>query len=218
MEAILDTVWEYLYGAILQAGTTLDTGLTPLRDLLGPAAMLVLLAASTVALTKFLGRHCKTKRLLSLEKEFYHWLDVRDEAMRCKDRDKGARMARNIDQAKLNRCYYDYFLEGLLLSLASMYLPILAVLSYINTFYHPERLMAQSGKTYILIFSRAGAPPLAIGSVFFYLFCLISCYAGWAFLKKAWAWQRRREVIREINGSEGSLSQHAARFSLREEL
>jgi len=70
--------------------------------------------------------------------------------MRCEDKIKGSRMARNIDQAKLNRCYYDYFLEGLLLSLATMYLPILMVMSYVNTYFRPEILMELTGKEYIV--------------------------------------------------------------------
>jgi hypothetical protein len=198
MERFLDILWEYIYSAILTFAGMVDTVLSPIHSLTGPAFVLILLALLTVFSTKFLGKKCRTKRHIKLEKDFYHWLGVREEAMRCEDREKGSRMARNIDQATLNRAYYDYFLEGLLLSFATMYLPILMVMSYVNTFYRPERLMELSGKEYIFQFGSSGGEPQLIGSIFFYFVALLSFYLGWAILKKTMERHGQKKIIREV--------------------
>ena len=192
MERSLDIAWEYIYATILTVAGTVDSLLSPIQSITGPAFILILLALLTVFSTKFLGKKCRTKRHIKLEEDFYHWLGIREEAMRCKDREKGSRMARNIDKAKLNRVYYDYFLEGLLLSLATMYLPILMVMSYVNTFFRPERLMELTGQEYIIRFGSSGGETLLIGSIFFYFVSLVSFYLGWALLKKVI--ERRRKI------------------------
>ena len=199
MERFLDIIWEYLYGTILSFAGSVDYLLSPLQALTGPAFILVLLALLTVCSTKFLGKKCRTKRHIKLEEEFYHWLEVREEAMRCEDREKGSRMARNIDQAKLNKCYYDYFLEGLLLSFATMYLPILMVMSYVNTYFRPEILVELTGKEYIMKFGSSSGEPVLIGSIFFYFVSLVSFYIAWAAAKKALARRERNRIISELN-------------------
>lgn len=198
MERLLDIIWEYMYAAILTFAGMVDTLLSPIHNLAGPAFVLILLAFITVLSTKFLGKKCRTKRHIMLEEDFNHWLGVREEAMRCEDREKGSRMARNIDKAKLNRAYYDYFLEGLLLSFATMYLPILMVMSYVNTFYRPERLMELIGQEYIYQFGSSGGEPQLIGSIFFYFVALLSFYLGWAILKKTIEHYRQKKIIREV--------------------
>lgn len=199
MEHFLDIAWENIYAAIIYVAGTVDSLLFPLQSITGPVFVIFLLAFLTVCCTKFLGKKCRTKRHVQLEKDFNHWLEIREEAMRCEDREKGARMARNIDQAKLNRVYYDYFLEGLLLSLATMYLPILAVMSYVNTFFRPERLMELTGKEYILKFGSTGGEPILIGSIFFYFVSLVFVYSFWAFLKKRIERYRQAKIISEVN-------------------
>ena len=199
MESFLDIVWEYLYAAILSTASTVNSLLSPLQNLVGPVVILLLLAFLTVITTKFLGKKCRTKRHIKLEEEFNHWIGVREEAMRCEDHEVGSRMARNIDQAKLNRCYYDYFLEGFLLSLATMYIPILMVISYVNAFYRPEKLMELTGKGYLFQVGSSGGQPFYIGSIFFYFVSLMSFYAGWAYLKKVLSRRRQKKIINEIN-------------------
>ena len=49
-------------------------------------------------------------------------------------------MARNIDQAKLNRVYYDYFFEGLMKTLITTWLPLLLMLAYVNHAFNPAAL------------------------------------------------------------------------------
>jgi len=199
MERLLDIIWEYIYSAILSSAAMVDNLLSPIQDFTGPAFILVLLALLTVLSTKFLGKKCRTKRHIKLEEEFNHWLGVREEAMRCEDREKGSQMAKNIDQAKLNRAYYDYFLEGLLMSFATMYLPILMVMSYLNAYYRPERLMELTGREYIVQFGSSSGEPLLIGSIFFYFVSLVSFYLCWTFLQKAIEKYRRNRIIKELN-------------------
>ncbi len=199
MEIFLDITWEYIYAVILFLAESLDSLLSPIHALAGPATVLVILAFVTVLSTKFLSKKCRTKRHAELEKEFNHWLSIREEAMRCEDREKGSRMARNIDQAKLNRCYYDYFLEGFLLSLATTYLPVIMVVSYVNTYYRPERLLEISGRGFIVQFNSSGGDPLMIGSIFFYIVFLVSFYLAWAVLKKSLARRKQNKIVKEIN-------------------
>ena len=207
MEHFLDILWEYIYSAILAVTGFTDSLLTPIHNATGPAFVLILLAFLTVCLTKFLSKHCRTKRHVKLEEDFHHWLGVREEAMRCEDREKGSRMARNIDQAKLNRCYYDYFLEGLLLGFATTYFPIFMMMSYVNSYYRPERLLEISGKEYVVQLGSTGGEPLLIGSIFFYFVALISFYLSWAILKKVFERQRQKQIINEINSQQAITAQ-----------
>ena len=109
MENMLNIAWDALYTAFLFLTGKLDMLLSPVHNAFGPVAVILLLAVLTVCITKFTNKIFRTKRHRKLEKDFHYWLSVREEAMQCKDREKGRRMARNIDQAKLNRSYYDYF-------------------------------------------------------------------------------------------------------------
>ncbi|MBL4902952.1 MAG: hypothetical protein JKY62_09905 [Desulfocapsa sp.] len=204
MERFLDISWEYIYATILHFAGIVDSLLSPVQSITGPAFILVLLALLTVFCTKFLSKKCRTKRHKKLEEDFYHWLNVREEAMRCEDREKGSRMAKNIDKAKLNRCYYDYFFEGLLLGLATTYLPILMVMSYVNSFFRPEKLMELTGREYIMQFGSSGGEPVLIGSIFFYLVSLVSFYLAWALLKKGIERHRKIRIINEVNNKQAA--------------
>lgn len=197
METFLDVVWDNIYTALLFLAESMDHLLSPLHTIMGPMAVIVLLALATVVTTKILGKVCRTKRHIMLEKQFNHWLSIREEALQCEDPEKGKRMARNIDQAKLNRCYYDYFFEGLLLSLLTMYMPVFLVLSYINRTYRAEMLLELTGRDYILCLNPSGSEPTLIGSVFFYFASLLSLYLGWAILKKVFALIRRDNAVTE---------------------
>ncbi len=180
MENFLDIVWENLYSTFLFLTSQLDILLSPIHKAFGPGSVIILLAIVTVSITKIMSRKFRTKRHIKLEEDFHYWLSVREEAMQCEDREKGRRMAKNIDQAKLNRSYYDYFFEGLLLSLANTYLPVLLVMSYINRYYRPERLMELTGKDYVLQFGSSNGEPILVGSIFFYLCILLSTHLVWA--------------------------------------
>ncbi len=195
MEYYLNIVWDYLYGAVLVFASRLDLLLTPIHTHLGPAAVIFLLALATVCITKFMGRTFRTKRHVKLEKEFHYWLSVREEALQCEDLEKGKRLARNIDQAKLNKSYYDYFFEGLLLSLANTYFPVLLVLSYVNRFYRPDRLLELTGREYLFQFGNASGEPVLVGSLFFYLCVLFTTYLGWSLAKKVLERRRMKKIV-----------------------
>ena len=176
MENLLNIAWENIYAAFLFVTGQFDILLSPIHNAFGPASVIFFLAVLTVFITKFMSRKFRTKRHRQLEEDFHYWLSVREEAMQCEDREKGKRMARNIDQAKLNRSYYDYFFEGLLLSLANTYFPVLLVVSYVNRFYRPERLIELTGKDYVLQFGNSNGEPVLIGSIFFYICSLLFMY------------------------------------------
>lgn len=170
MEEYLDIAWEYIYVLIQMGTTTLDYLLSYLH-FLGPVPVIFLLAVMTVALTRVLKKYIKTKRLVTLEKNFQHWLGVREEAMRCEDRKKGKTLAINIDKAKLNKAYYDYFLEGLLLGFITFYLPVISMAAYINEAYRSERLMELFGREYILKFGDS--EPVLFGGLFCFIISVL---------------------------------------------
>jgi len=170
MEDYLDIAWEYIYILIQKGTATLDYLLSHLH-FLGPIPVIFLLAVMTVALTKVLKKYIKTKRLVTLEKDFQYWLSVREEAMHSTDREKGKALAKNIDQAKLNKAYYDYFLEGLLLGFITFYLPVISMAAYINEAYRAEKLLQLFGRDYILKFGAND--PVVIGALFCFIISVL---------------------------------------------
>jgi len=171
MEEYFDIAWEYIYFLIQKGVAVLDYLLSYLH-FLGPVTVIVLLAALTVAFAKILKKYTKTKRLETLEKDFQYWLSIREEAMQCEDREKGKALAKNIDSAKLNKAYYDYFLEGLLLSFITFYLPVISMASYINEAYRSERLLELFGRDYICRFGSDD--PVVFGALFCFLISILS--------------------------------------------
>jgi uncharacterized membrane protein (DUF106 family) len=210
MENFLNIVWENMYATFLFLTSQLDILMTPIHTMFGPGSVIILLAVLTVCITKFMSHHFRTKRHTKLEEDFHYWLSVREEAMQCEDREKGKRMARNIDQAKLNRSYYDYFFEGLLLSLANTYLPVLMVLSYVNRYYRPERLVELTGKDFVMQFGNSNGEPVLIGSIFFYLCALLSTYVVWAIIKKVIERNKMRKIAKCIAVSNESKLEEAS--------
>lgn len=174
MDEIFDIAWEQLYALIQKGVATLDFLLGYLH-FLGPITVIFLLAGLIVGFTKLLKKHIKTKRYVSLEKDFQHWLEIRNEAMKCEDSEKGRNLAKNIDKAQLNRAYYDYFLEGLLLGLITFYLPVVSMATYINEAYRAERLMQLFGRDYVFRFGEND--PVLIGALFWFICAvlLINC-------------------------------------------
>ncbi len=170
MEEYFDIAWEHIYVLIQKGTATLDYLLSYLH-FLGPIPVIFLLAGITIAITRVLKKYIKTKRLITLEKDFQHWLGVREEAMRCEDREKGKALARNIDKAKLNKAYYDFFLEGLLLGFITFYLPVISMASYVNEAYRSEKLAELFGRDYILKFGDS--EPVLIGALFCYILSIL---------------------------------------------
>lgn len=185
MESILDVAWQYIAAAIQYIGQTFFAFLQNFH-FLGPALLIALLALATVALTKLLSKYIVTKRYIALEKEFHYWVQIRDEALKCEDREKGKRMARNIDQATLNKAYYDYFFEGLLLGIARKILPIFFMFAFINEYYRPERMLDYFGKEFVLQMNSTSGEPVLIGAVFWYFLMIITGYIFWSLGRRVW--------------------------------
>ncbi|PIE72569.1 MAG: hypothetical protein CSA20_07465 [Deltaproteobacteria bacterium] len=172
MEAFLDTLWEYLAAGCIFIANTLFSLLQRLH-FLGPVGVIVLLAIATICVIKILTKLISTKRYQALEKNFIHWHNLRMEAIKCQDPEKGKRMARNIDQAELNRAYYDYFFEGFMLNIARKIIPIFFMFAFINEYYRSEKLTTIFGQGYIFAIPRSSGEPLLFGAVFCYFVFLL---------------------------------------------
>lgn len=201
MEEYFDIAWEHIYVLIQKGTATLDYLLSYLH-FLGPAPVIFLLAAVTVAITRVLKKYIKTKRLVTLEKDFQHWLGVREEAMGCEDREKGKALAKNIDKAKLNRVYYDYFLEGLLLGFITFYLPVISMAAYINEAYRSERLLELFGRAYILKFGDN--EPVLFGGLFCFIISVLFIICSLFIIK--WIKKRNRTsgIMQHNNDAEST--------------
>ena len=183
MNALLDTLWEKIAAGAVALANGFDALLTPFH-FLGPVILIFLLALLTVFITKGLNRVIITKRFIRLEKEYNHWYHLRQTALTCEDREKGKALAKNIDQAELNRAYYDYFFEGLLLGLARKILPILVISAYINEYFQPKRLVERFGQGFIFEFGSADGEPVVIGAIFWYFLSLLFVYLLWSLISK----------------------------------
>jgi uncharacterized membrane protein (DUF106 family) len=151
MEDFLDIIWFNIIDFFHSVASLLDVVFAPLNAL-GPAFTIFTIALLTVVITKILTKTFKTKRYRELKKEFEHWFNIRQEALKCGDFQKAKLLAKNIDQAKLNQVYWDYFLEGFLISLVTRLLPIFLFFAYVNEAYKLENLIKFFGKEYIFKF------------------------------------------------------------------
>ena len=186
MEEFLDILWLKIVVGVQFSKHILDVIFGPLNAL-GPAVAIATIALITVAITKILSKKFKTQRYKELRKQFEYWLGIRQEAQKCKDPDKARLLAQNIDQAKLNKLYYDYFFEGLLNNLATVYLPIFILLAYINEAYRSSNLAKLFGRDYIFKFGGDPGQPMLIGAVFWFVLSLLLIYLAWYIAKKIYA-------------------------------
>jgi len=183
MEDVFDIVWLKILVLIHTFVKGLDFIFTPLNPL-GPAVVILVIVLLTVASTKFLSKIYKTKRYLKLQKEFQYWYNLRNEALTCKDPDKGQALAKNIDQAQLNKVYYDFFFEGLLNSIPTKYLPILIMIAYVNEAFKSEKLLKIFGKEYIFKFINIDGNVIKIGAVFWFVLSMLLVYLVWFVFEK----------------------------------
>ena len=183
MEDVFDIVWLKILVLIHTFVKGLDFIFAPLNPL-GPAVVILVIVLLTVAATKFLSKIYKTKRYLKLQKEFQYWYNLRNEALTCKDPEKGKALAKNIDQAKLNKVYYDFFFEGLLNSIPTKYLPILIMIAYVNEAFKSEKLLKIFGKEYIFKFINIDGNVIKIGAVFWFVLSMLLVYLVWFVFEK----------------------------------
>jgi uncharacterized membrane protein (DUF106 family) len=183
MDDFMDRVWEPI--EIFLNGTVafLDKLFSPL-EVLGPGFVIFVLAFFIIIFTRIIARFYVTKRYIRLEKEFRHWQGVREEAMKQSDREKGKALAKNIDQAELNRAYYDYFFEGLLKHFFVNVLPILLMVAYVTKVYTPQTLLKRFGEKWVFSFSFGTASQVNVSSLLWFVICLILSFILFAVLKK----------------------------------
>lgn len=178
MEQFMHTAWLQIE-ALINHGRHLLDMVFGLLNFAGPAAAIFAVAFCAVLVTKFLGRTVKTKRYAQLRREFEYWRGIRREAARAEDPQKAKLLARNIDQAKLNKAYYDYFFEGLLLRLVTGLLPVLIFLAYVNEAYRPGRLLVLFGREYVFRLSWFGGREILVGAGFWFIMALVLIHLGW---------------------------------------
>ncbi len=178
VDALLDRLW-LLIVSFFTAAAHLFFTLTSLLHPYGAAVTIAAIAFFGVCITKILNRIIITRRYKELEEEFAHWHSLRQEAMQCEDKEKGRRMARNIDQAQLNKAYYDYFFEGLLLGMARKVIPLFFLFAFVNEMYRPEQLVTLFGQNYVLAMPTVGGEPLLIGTILWFFLSLIGGYLFW---------------------------------------
>jgi len=183
MDEFLDIVWLKIIALTQTVVNAMDVIVSPL-NVLGPGMVIFMLVFVTVAFTKLFKRFYTTKRYETLKKEFNHWADIRKQAMEIENREKGKRLAKNIDQAKLNKVYYDYFFEGFLKNILTTILPVLLMAAYVNEAYNPDRLSDLFGKSYVFKVPGLGGEPTPAGALVWFVLSLILVHILWAVTKK----------------------------------
>lgn len=178
MEDFLDIIWFKIVAGVSYIADLMDLVIAPLNPL-GPVWVILILVLVTVCLTKTFSRYYTTKRYLALEKEFKHWYNLRREALSCEDPEKGKALAKNIDQVKLNKVYYDFFFEGLLKNILTTYLPILCMAAYVNEAFRTDKMIENFGQKYVFRFSNTSAEPVLVGALFWYVVSLLTTYLIW---------------------------------------
>jgi uncharacterized membrane protein (DUF106 family) len=189
MEEFLDALWLKILVFVDHIKTLFDFAFAPLNSL-GPAIAIFTIALVTVIITKILTRIFVTKRYKTLKEDFEYWYKVRQEAMKGEEREKSKHLAKNIDQAKLNKAYYDYFFEGFLIRLMTRLLPIFTFLAYVNEAYKPGNLRALFGRDYVFKFSFFDGQEVVVGAVFWFVLSLAIIYLTWSITKRMCARHR----------------------------
>ncbi len=186
MEDFLDSLWINILVLVNYIKTFLDLIFAPLNSL-GPAFAIFIIAFITVIITKVLTKAFITKRYKELKKNFEYWHNIRQEAMKCEDHEKAKSLAKNIDQAELNKAYYDYFFEGFLIRLMTRLLPILSFFAYVNESYKASNLLKLFGREYVFKFKSYNGEEVVIGAVFWFVISIFLVFLGWFIIRKIWS-------------------------------
>ncbi len=178
MDEFLDTVWFTILAGINTVVDLANWILAPL-NFLGPAVIIFLIVLILVASTKAIARSYTTKRYRKLKENYDHWFNLRREAMASEDREKGKALAKNIDQAELNKAYYDYFFEGFLKNMLTTILPLLLTAAYVAEAYSPENLLKTFGQPHIFRFADTAGKPVVVSSFFWFVISLLIVHILW---------------------------------------
>lgn len=182
MDSFLDTLLVLIETLLLKLVAILDIILSPL-EILGPEFVIFTIAFVVVLVSFFLNRIYTTKRHIELKEKFEYWYDLKQEALKQDNREKGKGVAKNIDQAKLNRLYYDYFFEGFLKGLVTTWLPVFLMLGYVTTIYSPQALLVRFGHEYLFADGVITLSSVKINSVFWYFISVIFSFIAVAGVK-----------------------------------
>ncbi len=169
---IVDRLWDFIEIYLTKITLFMDKIISPL-DVFGPGFVIFFLALITVLFTRVASKFYITKRYIELEKDYEHWQALRIEAMKHQDREKGKRLARNIDSAKLNQAFYDYFIEGFLKNLITNVLPILLMLAYVTQAYSPAELARRFNRQYVFFIATGGETPFPVGTMFWFVISVL---------------------------------------------
>ncbi len=173
----MDALWAILLQAIQHIQAGIFYLVSPLH-VFGPAVTIALIAAATVFLARFFTRRFKTRRFRELEEEFHYWYNIKQEALRLgrEDPEKARQLGIDIDKGKLNEVYYNYFFEGLLNNLLTMYIPIFSMLAFVNYTYRPEALEAMFGSRHLFDFVWFSGKSCSVGPAFWFVACVLAVY------------------------------------------
>ncbi|MEA3429123.1 MAG: hypothetical protein U9Q84_07950 [Thermodesulfobacteriota bacterium] len=184
MEELLDIIWFKTIDIVYYIQNLFDLVFSPL-NFFGPGIVIFTIALITVLITKFLTKNFKTKLYIKLEKEFKHWYNLRQEALKCEGSGKANKLlAKNIDQAELNEIYWKFFVEGFVISLVTKVLPITIFLSYVNETYKGDNLLKLFGREYIFKLPNFGGNEIVIESTPWFIISLVLIYLGWFIIKR----------------------------------
>ncbi len=174
---MMDALWIMILNGLRHVQGGLDTVFSPLH-VLGPVAAVAVIALLTGAGAKLFTRKFKTRRYRELKKEFDYWYNLKQQALSLQDTDpeKARELGRNIDQGKLNKVYYDYFIEGFLNNLLTIYIPVFSLMGYVNATYRPEALESMFGRPYLFILPWIDGRQYEIGAVFWFVCCILGFY------------------------------------------
>ena len=178
MDAFIDTLWLNILAGIDAVFNLAVRALGPLH-FLGPALLIFLITLGLVSVTKTLSRIYTTKRYRKLKKNYEHWFELRREALANEDPEKGKALAKNIDQAELNKAYYDYFFEGFMKNILTTILPMLLTAAFIVKAYKPASLMEAFGQAYIFKFTKPDGQPVVVSAFFWFVVSLLTIHILW---------------------------------------
>lgn len=180
----MDTLWLYILEIVRHIRAGLDIAFGPL-EVLGPTAAVTGMALVTMFVAKTLTENIKTPRYRRLQSEFDYWYQVREEVMRLReeDPDQAKGLAKDLDRGKLNELYYNYFIEGLLNNLLTLYIPVFSMLTYVNNVYDPAGLRERFGKDHLFAVTLGGRT-YEMGAVFWFLLVLIASYIIWVLVRR----------------------------------
>jgi len=176
----MDAIWTIILSGLQQVQTGLFYLFSPLH-VFGPMATIAVIALVTAFFARLFTRHFKTRRYRELKKEFAYWYGIKQEALKlgAQDPAKARKLGVNIDKGKLNEVYYNYFFEGVLNNLLTMYIPIFSMLGFVNDTYRPEALEAMFGQPHLFVLTWFNGKTYPAGAAFWFVICVLAAYVCW---------------------------------------